>query len=47
MTDELITLYKTIDGTVRTATETRRSYELVWKKQGWRLSPPKAKKEKK
>lgn len=41
-----VPIYKVIDGTVRTGGPvSRKSYEAVWKEKGWRLSPPKQKKE--
>jgi hypothetical protein len=41
-----VIIYKVIDGKVRQGGPMdRSSYEAVWKEKGWRLSPPKEKKE--
>lgn len=42
-----VKIYQLIDGEVREGGPvSRESYEAVWKDRGWRLSPPKQKKEK-
>lgn len=43
---EKVKIYQLIDGKVREAGPvSRKSYDAVWKEKGWRLSPPKQKKE--
>ena len=43
--DEKVLIFQMIDGTVREGGPvSRRSYDLVWKDKGWRLSPPKKEK---